>query len=98
MQNKTCASGLSIDLVDVQNEPCLIPRAAQLCEICRADDDFNLKALSRQLRSLYDLDPDIYKLALDEIPRYLWSIVLRGVAGFGVTATPLWPQASARCW
>ena len=57
--------------VDVQNEPCLIPRAAPLCEICRAHEDFNLKRLSRQLRSLYDFDPDIYKLALEEIPRYL---------------------------
>ena len=69
--------------VDVQNEPCLIPRTAPLCEICRANEDFNLKILSRQLRSLYDLDPDIYKLALEEVPRYLWSIVLRSVMELG---------------
>ena len=69
--------------VDIQNEPCLIPRAAPLCEICRANGDFNLKVLSRHLRNLYDLDPDIYKLALLEIPRYLWSIVLRSVMEFG---------------
>ena len=69
--------------VDVQNDPCLISRAAPLCEICRANEDFDLKVLSRQLRSLYDLDPDIYKLALHEVPRYLWSIVLRSVMDLG---------------
>ena len=69
--------------VDTQNEPCLISRGAALCEICRAKGDFNLNALSRQLRSLYDLDPDVYKLALNEVPRYLRSIVLRGVMEHG---------------
>lgn len=65
--------------VDTQNETCSISRGAALCEICRAKGDFNLNVLSRQLRSLYDLDPDVYKLALNEVPRYLWSIALRGV-------------------
>ena len=65
--------------VDMQNEPCLIPRTAPLCEVCRANGDFNLRVLSRQLRNLYELDPDLYKLALREVPRYLWSIVLRSV-------------------
>ena len=65
--------------VDVQNEPCLITRGAKVCEICRANVDFTLSVLSRQLRSLYDLDPDVYKLALNEIPRYARPIVLRSV-------------------
>ena len=69
--------------VEVQNEPCLIPRAAPLCEICSASNHFNLKVLARHLRSIYDLDPDIFKLALQEVPRYLWSIVLRNVVELG---------------
>ena len=77
--------------MDVQDEPCLIPRAAPLCEICRAKGDFNLKVLSRQLRSLYDLDPDVYKLALNEVPRYLRSIVLRNV----MLASPCRTDATA---
>ena len=83
--------------VDVQNEPCLIAQSAQLCEICRADDDFNLKVLSRQLRSLYDLDPDIYKVALHEVPRYLWSIVLRSVMELGNCRTDATSFALAPC-
>ena len=50
--------------VDTQKEPCLISRGAALCEICRAKGDVDLNVPSRQLRSLYDLDPDVYKLAL----------------------------------
>ena len=83
--------------VDVQNEPCLISRAAPLCEICRANEDFDLKVLSHQLRSLYDLDPDIYKLALEEIPRYVWSIVLRGVMELGNSRTDATSFALVPC-
>ena len=83
--------------VDVQHEPCLISRAAPLCEICRAKGDFNLNVLSRQLRSLYDLDPDVYKLALNEVPRYLRSIVLRGVMEHGASRTDATAFALAPC-
>jgi len=83
--------------VDVQNEPCLISRAAPLCEICRAKGDFNLNVLPRQLRSLYDLDPDVYKLALNEVPRYLRSIVLRSVMEHGASRTDATAFALAPC-
>jgi hypothetical protein len=82
---------------EIQNEPCLIARAAPLCEICRASDDFDLKVLSRQLRSLYDLDPDLYKLALKEVPRYLWSIVLRSVMELGPSRTDATAFAFGPC-
>ena len=83
--------------VDIQNEPCLIPRTASLCGICRANEDLNLTAISRQLRSLYDLDPDMYKLALKEIPRYLRSIVLRNVMEQGICRTDATSFALAPC-